>query len=398
MANNGYIVGLDAGSHWTRCLIGAMENSHVRLLGAGEAPSGGWWKSRIADQQALVASLGGALRAAEKSAGVTVGSAVAGMGGSSIEGLNNRGLYEMGRPREIRQEDMRYAVEQALRVNLPADRMILQMAPQDFVVDGRAEYWNPQGSRGSRLESFVHLVTVSAQEHRSLVAAMHQIGLEAEETVFEPFAAAYAAVGADERAEGVVVVDIGAHSTGVVIYYGEALLAAASLPISGDHFTKDVAQRLCISYEDAERLKRECGCAIVGQTADNSLVELPSPEGRPSREAPRFELNDALEARAGELFVRVRQEIAKAGMDQGPLNGVVLTGAAASMPGMCDMAERVLNCQARNGLPVGIADWPEDFEDPAWTTAAGLLMYSARLKRQKGVEPEDPSLWSRLFG
>jgi cell division protein FtsA len=62
------------------------------------------------------------------------------------------------------------------------------------------------------------------------------------------------------------------------------------------------------------------------------------------------------------------------------------------------MAERVLNCQARNGLPVGIADWPEDFEDPAWTTAAGLLMYSARLKRQKGVEPEDPSLWSRLFG
>jgi cell division protein FtsA len=398
VANNGYIVGLDAGSHWTRCLIGAMENSHVRLLGAGEAPSGGWWKSRIADQQALVASLGGALRAAEKSAGVTVGSAVAGMGGSSIEGLNNRGLYEMGRPREIRQEDMRYAVEQALRVNLPADRMILQMAPQDFVVDGRAEYWNPQGSRGSRLESFVHLVTVSAQEHRSLVAAMHKIGLEAEETVFEPFAAAYAAVGADERAEGVVVVDIGAHSTGVVIYYGEALLAAASLPISGDHFTKDVAQRLCISYEDAERLKRECGCAIVGQTADNSLVELPSPEGRPSREAPRFELNDALEARAGELFVRVRQEIAKAGMDQGPLNGVVLTGAAASMPGMCDMAERVLNCQARNGLPVGIADWPEDFEDPAWTTAAGLLMYSARLKRQKGVEPEDPSLWSRLFG
>jgi cell division protein FtsA len=398
VANNGYIVGLDAGSHWTRCLIGAMENSHVRLLGAGEAPSGGWWKSRIADQQALVASLGGALRAAEKSAGVTVGSAVAGMGGSSIEGLNNRGLYEMGRPREIRQEDMRYAVEQALRVNLPADRMILQMAPQDFVVDGRAEYWNPQGSRGSRLESFVHLVTVSAQEHRSLVAAMHQIGLEAEETVFEPFAAAYAAVGADERAEGVVVVDIGAHSTGVVIYYGEALLAAASLPISGDHFTKDVAQRLCISYEDAERLKRECGCAIVGQTADYSLVELPSPEGRPSREAPRFELNDALEARAGELFVRVRQEIAKAGMDQGPLNGVVLTGAAASMPGMCDMAERVLNCQARNGLPVGIADWPEDFEDPAWTTAAGLLMYSARLKRQKGVEPEDPSLWSRLFG
>ncbi len=398
MARTEYAVGLDAGSHCTRCLVGALENSHVRLLGAGEAPSAGWWKSRIADQQALTASLASAARAAEKSAGVPFGSAVAGMGGSTIEGLNNRGLYTMGREREIHEEDMRYAVEQALQVSMPADRMILQMAPQDFVVDGRAEYWNPRGARGSRLESFVHLITASAREHHCLVTAMHEVGLEVEETVFESYAAAYASVGTQERAEGVVVVDIGAHSSEVAIYYGEALLVAASVPVCGDHFTKDVAQRLCLSYEDAERLKKECGCAMVGLTADNSLVELPSPEGRPVREAPRFELNHALEARAGELFLHVRQEIAHAGMDQAPLNGVVLTGAAALMPGMCDMAERVLNCQARNGLPVGIVDWPEEFDNPAWTTAAGLMMYSARLKRQARGEPENPGLWGRLFG
>ena len=398
MPRTEYAIGLDAGSCWTRCLVGALENSHVRLVGAGEAPSGGWWKSRIADQQALADSLAGAARAAEKSAGVPFGSAVAGMGGVTIEGLNNRGLYSMGREREIQEEDMQFAVEQAFRVSMPSDRMILQMAPQDFVVDGRAEYWNPQGARGSRLESFVHLITASSQEHHCLVNAMHQVGMEVEETVFESFASAYAAVGPEERAEGVVVVDIGAHSTEVVVYYGEALLASASLPISGDHFTRDVAQRLCISFEDAERLKKECGCAMVGLTADNSLVELPSPEGRPPREAPRFELNHTLEARAGELFLHVRKEIAKAGMDQGPLSGVVLTGAAALLPGMCDMAERVLNCQARNGLPAGIVDWPGEFDNPAWTTAAGLMMYSARLKRLARGEPEKPGLWGRLFG
>ena len=85
-------------------------------------------------------------------------------------------------------------------------------------------------------------------------------------------------------------------------------------------------------------------------------------------------------------------------MDQGPLSGVVLTGAAALMPGMCDMAERVLNCQARNGLPAGIVDWPGEFDNPAWTTAAGLMMYSARLKRLARGEPEKPGLWGRLFG
>jgi cell division protein FtsA len=398
VAKTQYAVGLDTGSHWTRCLVGTLENSHVRLLGAGQSPAAGWHRSKIADAKALKATIEAAVREAEASSGVLVGSAVAGMGGSTIEGLNNRGLREMGRPREVVEDDMRYAVEDALRVHMPADRMILQMAPQDFLLDGRTEYWNPLGAKGSRLESFVHLITTSAQEHHSLASAMHQAGLEIEETVFESYAAAYAAVKPEERGEGVAVVDIGAHSTEVAIYYGEALMAAASIPVCGDHFTRDAAQRLCISYEDAERLKLECGCAILGLTADNSLIELPSPEGRPPREAPRLELNEVLEARAGELFLYVRQEIAKAGMDQGPLHEVVLTGAGSCLPGMCEMAERVLNCQARNGLPFAIENWPDQFDDPAWTTAAGLMMYSARLKRDPAEDPGKRGLWNRLFG
>jgi cell division protein FtsA len=68
------------------------------------------------------------------------------------------------------------------------------------------------------------------------------------------------------------------------------------------------------------------------------------------------------------------------------------------MTGLCDMAERVLNCQARNGLATGILDWSEDLDDPAWATAAGLVMYAARLKQQDGGDERSPGLWGRLFG
>jgi len=393
-----YAVGLDAGSHWTRCLVGALERSQLRLIGAGQALSGGWLKGRIADPQAVTASIAAAVSEAEKSAGVAIGSAVAGMGGASVEGLNNRGIYEMGRPREIVYADMRYAVEQALKVHMPADRMILQVAPQDFLVDGRTEYWNPEGAWGSRLESFVHLITASAQEHHALVTALNQAGLEVEETILESYAAAYAAVRPEERAGGVVVVDVGAHSTEVAVYYGEALLAAASLPICGDHFTRDAAQRLCLNFEDAERLKLQYGCAVTGLAADNSYIELPSPAGRPLREALRRELSEVLEARAAELFLYVRQQIVRAGLEQGSLSQAVLAGAGALLSGMCDMAERVLYCQARNGLPYGIKDWPEELDNPAWTTAAGLMMYSARLKMDSDGGHEKLGFWSRLFG
>ena len=398
MAKVEYVAALEAGSTRSRYLIGALEHSRLRLIGAGLSKAEGWLKGHIADQRAVVSTFERAVREAEKCAGVSVPSAVVGMGGASIEGLNNRGVYVMGRPRVIHEADARYAVEQALRVHMPADRMILQMAPQDFLVDGLTEFWNPQGATGSRLESFVHLVTTSCHEHHCLVSAVHQAHMAVDETVFEPYAAAYAAVRPAERAEGVAVIDIGAHSTGLVVYYGEALMASANLPISGDHFTRDVMQGLCISYEDAERLKLEYGCAMVGLTADNSTIELPSPEGRPPREAPRLELNRILEARAGELFLYVRRELSKVGSDQGPVSSVVLVGAGALMPGMWEMAERVLNCQARTGLADGIVDWPEEFKTPAWTTAAGLLLYSARLKQRSAGRTDAPGLWDRLFG
>jgi cell division protein FtsA len=263
--------------------------------------------------------------------------------------------------------------------------MLLHVFPQDFVLDGRAGYRNPRRHTCSRLEANVHAVTASAHEHATLVDAVHQAHLAVEETVYEPIAAAYAAILPEDRARGVALIDFGLHSTDLVIYDGEALMLAASLPVWGDHLTRDIAFMLKVPYEDAERLKMEYGCAVLGLTADNSYIEVPSGEGRAPREAPRRELNEIVEARADELFRYAKQEIQKVGMEQSLLEGAVLCGGGSMLNGMCDMAERVLNCPARNGLAIGIKDWPEELDNPIWTTAAGLSMYSARLRTKREV-------------
>ena len=91
-------------------------------------------------------------------------------------------------------------------------------------------------------------------------------------------------------------------------------------------------------------------------------------------------MDEILEARAEELLGRVYEEIRRAGMEQSLLEGTVLTGGGALLSGMCDVAERILNCQVRIGLPVGIEDWPDELDSPVWTAAAGLAMYSGRIK------------------
>ena len=340
----------------------------------------------------MQACIRSAIENAESIAHVPVDAVVLGIGGPSVDGANNRGLYEFGRPRRVTADEITFAIERAAKVRLEDDRMILEMLPQDFTIDGRAGYRQAVGSQCSRLEANVYLITASQREHDMMITAAHRAHIGVEETLFEPIAAAYAAILPEERSRGVALVDIGWHSTGLVVYDGDAVVLAKSLPICADHFTRDVAQGLKVNYEDAERLKIEYGCAILGLTADNSLIEVPSPEGRAPREAPRRQLNEILEARAEELFFYVRNELTQVGMEQSLLEGVVLTGGGALLNGMCDMAERVLNCPARNGLLMGVDGWPEELKHPAWTTAGGLAMYSARLKLKRDTQRKAPGL------
>ncbi|MCU1238302.1 MAG: cell division protein FtsA [Candidatus Solibacter sp.] len=392
-----YAAGLDLGSRQTRLVICTLENGHVRFLGAGEAESQGWSKGRIADQQAVSGSVTAALREVEARAGASIESAVVGMGGPTVRGANGRGILELGYVQEIQQKDVNRVFDRASRVQLMEDRMVLQLFPQDFVVDDHPGHRDPRKMLASRLEVNVHLVTASIQEHNAIIGAVNTAHLAVEETVYEALASCYAAVLPENRREGIAVVDIGSHSTELVIYYGDAMHLASTVRICGDHFTRDLAQGLCLSFEDAELVKMEFGCAVSRDCPDNIAVELPTPEDRQPREVQRKIVNRIIEARAEELFRFVRGEFARVGLDRSLIGGVFLTGAGAKMPGLCDAAEEVLQCQTRFGLTEGIMDWPAEFNDPAWCTAAGLAMYSAKLKEQAELQKEQATWIGKIL-
>jgi len=377
-----YAVGLDAGSSKTRMVVCALEEQRLRLIGCAAVESQGWSKGSIADQQAVAESILAALAEAESSAGVSVESAVVGMGGPSLRGANGRGVLEMGYPREIQQRDVNRVKERAARVQLQEDRMVLQLFPQDFVVDDHPGHRYPRKMTAARLEMNVHLETAATREHSTLVGAVNQAHLVVEETVFEAQAGWYAAVQPEERREGVALVDIGADSTSLVVYYGDAMCLASSLRVSGSHFTSDLARGLCVTPAEAEQVKLEYGCANAADSPENVRVELPSADGRDPRQAPKRHVDLILESRATELFQLVREELARVSMEQSLTGGVFITGGGAKLAEIADVAERELGCQSRFGLAVGIADWPEAMNDPEWCAAGGLAMYSAKLKEQ----------------
>jgi cell division protein FtsA len=386
-------VGLDAGSAWTRCVICCLEDNRLRFLGCGAVPSQGWKKGLIGDQTAVSECMLAALREAERNAQVSVENAVVGVG-ATVRGANCGGWHDLGRVRSVEQRDVNRAMERAKRVRLPEGLMILQMFPQHFVVDGHPGHRDPRKMIAGQIEANVHLVMTSQREHECVVTAVNQAHLAVEESVFEALAACYAGVLPDDRREGAAVLNIGAQSSELVVYYGDALQLAVSLPISGDHFTRDVARGLCISFEDAVTLKHQFGCAKADVTAENSFVEVPS---REDRDVPRRTMNFILESRALDLFQMVQRELARVSMEGALMGGMFLCGGGARLEGLCEIAEDVLKCQVSNALPVGIQDWPDDLCDPAWTTVAGLAMYSAKLKSQHEMQRQSYGLLSKIL-
>ncbi len=389
--------GIDTGASHTRCVLCRMDGSRVHFLGAGTTESRGWEKSRIVDQQAISRCVLKVVQQAEGMAGQQIETITAGFGGLTARGANTRSRSDFGRPREIEQGDVNRSMKSALRVALAEDRMVLQLLPQDFVVDDHPGHRDPRKMLGSVLEANAHVIMVSTMEHNALVGAINQSHLSVDETVFDAFAACYAAGLPEGRAEGVALLDIGAQSSELVVYFGNALQLAATIGLSGDHFTSDIAHFLRVSFSDAQEIKEQFGSVVPESTTDKSVLELPSREGQGMREASRWRINEVLQARAHQLFALVERELARVGMECALTGGLVLTGGGSLLHGLVEMAEHELRCPAWRGLPRGIVGWPDDLNDPSWATAAGLAKYSARLRTQVDLDRQSIGLLGRIL-
>src|SRR6476469_6214772 len=197
--------GIDIGSRKTRCAACIVEDGRIELKGYAQIDSIGWANGTIADQSAVTECAHWVLREVERVSGLQLNDVVVGVGGPTVRGHNARGHLHLGRPREITQRDVNKVVTNAVRVQLPEDRMVLQLCQQDFMVDDHPGHRDPRNMIGTELELNVHLVTASIQEHATLITAVHQAHMAVEETVFEAMAACQAAVLPQERRDGIAV-------------------------------------------------------------------------------------------------------------------------------------------------------------------------------------------------
>jgi cell division protein FtsA len=378
-----YVVGLDIGSTKTCALVCELEDEGgLKFLALGAAESKGWRKGQIVNLDLAVSSIRRAVEEAETVVGVPVESALIGVAGSHVRGVNSRGGVTLGqRPRDIQSDDVRRAVEAARNISLPDDREVLHVLPQEFFLDGQDNIRDPLGMVGQRLEANVHIVTASAAGTQNIITAVNRAGVVVTDTVLEPYASAEAALTQDERDLGCCLLDIGGGTTELIVYAAGVVRHSAALPVGGDHFTNDLAVGLRTPIPEAEKVKREHACALREMLTQDTAIEIASVGDRPPRTVFARMLAEIVEPRAQELLTLVHDELRRAGLDSQIPAGLVLAGGGAHLFGLPELAERIFALPVRVAVPRGLDGMSDEVSRPEYATAVGLVLYGARARR-----------------
>jgi len=377
------IVVLDIGSASTRVLAADLNEGALRYRGHGISESAGMRKGLISDLAPAAKAVKAAVERAEWVAQANIDECAVGVGGPHIRGLNTNGGLDLGsRMREITREDVRAAMERARAVERPPDREILHLLPRQFILDDQPGIFDPVGMVGSRLEVDLHIATCSGSALQSTVTCANRAGIEVTEAVLESIAAAESTLSADERELGVCLLDIGAHSSDLVVFFEGAVAYTASVPIGGAHFTNDMAVGLQMAVADAEDLKCQYGHCVVTAVPQDAEIELE--DGR-QRLALRT-IAEILEPRARELLYFVKESLRQGGVAEALGAGCVLTGGGAMLPGILDVTESQLRVPARTGTPVRLSNMPSELVHPAFATTIGMLLYAHRTRVHRAAE------------
>ena len=384
-----FVTAIDVGSAKTRVLVAENTGSGLRYRGHGVAETLGSRKGIIVDLEKAIGSIQSAVEQAEDSAGIPVEQALLGISGPHIRGVNSQGGLSFGtRPREIGREEIRQAVDKARGVALPADREILHLLPQEFILDDQSGIHDPLGMMATRLEVRVHMVTAASNAVQNVVTAVNKAGVHVDDTVYEALACADSVLRSDERELGVCLADLGAGSTNVIVMQGGAVAHSAVIPVGGDHFTGDLSVGLCTPIVEAEKIKKVYGNSIATLIPEGNEVEVPSVGDRPSRMISQRLVGEILEPRAREVFEMLRDNLRHAGMLELCMGGVVLSGGASRLPGILDIAESVLRRPVRMSWPTPLAKMPSTLAEPEYATVLGMVFYGHRARIARGLQEE----------
>lgn len=379
MAREHIYVGLDVGTSQIRVVVGKKESElgSPSIIGVGEAPSMGIRRGVIVDIDEAVSAISEALEKAERMTGLTIDHAVVSVGGAQITSQESHGVVAVARADgEITESDVVRVVDASQAISIPPNREILHVIPKTFTVDGQGGIKDPVGMSGIRLEVDCQIIQGSVPFIKNLTKCILQAGLEIDDLVLAPLAAAQAVLSKKQKELGVAVIDLGGGTTGLVVFEESDLVTSNILPVGSIHVTNDLAIGLRTSVDTAEKVKLAYGQAATREVKKDVEIDLSKIDRGEEGRVSSKHVAEIIEARLEEIFDLVNKELKYIGKDGQLPAGAILTGGGAKIPGIVELAKKQLRLPVIIGLPGSVATVIDRVDDPSFATGVGLVLWA----------------------
>lgn len=375
MDNSGLYVGLDIGTTSIKVIIAEYVKGQLNIIGSGNTLSAGLNRGVIVDIDQVVDAIKDAVKQAEDKAGVDITDVIVGLPANMLQIEKCQGMISIGddanRAKEITDEDVQRVTEAALVQNLPPERDVIDIAPDEFVVDDFEGIRDPRGMVGVRLEMKGVMYTGPKTILYNTKKCVERAGLRVQEIVVAPIATAQLALDEGEKDFGAIVIDLGGGQTTAAVVHDHKLKYTYVDQEGGDFVTRDISVVLNTSVENAESLKRNYGLALAsGASSEETFAVQVVGKQEPRMVTEEF-LAQIIQARLEQIFGKIAQALGKVGALDLP-GGIILTGGMADLPGIAELAEEIFGVNVRifrsNEMGLRI---------PSYTQVLGLVTYVA---------------------
>lgn len=247
-----------------------------------------------------------------------------GVGGQSIRSMKNVIIKDLPAGTIVNQE-MINELEDTNRSMSYTDLEILDAATQEYKVDSQYQL-DPVGIQCSRLEGNYLNILWRKSFYRNLNKCFENAGIRIAELYLAPMALADSILTEAEKRSGCILVDLGADTTTVSVYYKNILRHLAVIPLGGNNITKDIAT-MQMEEKEAEAIKLKYGCAYTDSNAIDNTLELKIDD---DRKIESRKLIDIIEGRLEEIIENVRYQVPSEYLDK-LIGGIILTGGGSNM-------------------------------------------------------------------
>ncbi len=378
MKKSEIIVGLDIGTTKIAAIVGRKnEFGKIEIMALCKTPSLGVKRGVVANIDQTVESIKKVIDEASQIANVHIREVIVGIAGQHIKSLQHRGsMMRFNVEDEITIDEIDLLRQNMFKLVMQPGEQIIEVIPQDYIIDKEPGIRQPVGMSGVCLESNFHIITGQMTAINNINRCVTKAGLKLSELFLEPLASAESVLSDEEKEAGVALVDIGGGTTDIAIFHDGIIRHTAVIPFGGNVITQDIKEGCSIIERQAEALKIKFGSALASESSDDEIVSIPGLRGRSAKEISLKNLASIIQARVEEIIEHIYYEIKNSGLEKKLVAGIVLTGGGAQMKHISQLAEFVTGKDTRIGYPgEHLANSSlEDITSPMYSTGIGLVV------------------------